>query len=109
MNFLGFGSKSRKWMSCCFSIACFSILINGSPYGFFDSSRGLCQGTISCLSISHLLFADDTLIMCDADHDQIYNLGHILLSFEEILGLKVNLRKFEIVAMGGGTTSRRTS
>lgn len=36
----------------------------------------------SPLEISHLLFADDTLIMCDADMDQIHNLNHILLCFE---------------------------
>jgi hypothetical protein len=41
------------------------------------------------LEISQL-FANDTLIMCDADHDQIHNLGYILLCFEAISGLKVN-------------------
>jgi hypothetical protein len=46
------------------------------------------------------LFADDTLIMCDADVDQIHNLDHILLCFEAISGLKVNLQKSELVAMG---------
>jgi hypothetical protein len=33
----------------------------------------------SPLEISHQLFVDDTLIMCDADVDQIHNLDHILL------------------------------
>jgi len=54
----------------------------------------------SPLEISHLLFADETLIMCDADIDQIHNLDHILLCFEAISGLKVNLQKFELVAVG---------
>lgn len=36
--------------------------------------------------------------MCDAD-DHIYNLGHILICFEASLGLKVNLWKFELVAV----------
>jgi hypothetical protein len=54
----------------------------------------------SPLEISHLLFADDTLIMCDADVDQIHNLDHILLCFEAISGLKVNLQKSELVAVG---------
>jgi len=51
------------------------------------------------LAISHLLFADDTFIMCDADHDQILNLDHIFLCFKAISELKVNLQKFELVAI----------
>jgi len=54
----------------------------------------------SLLKISHLLFVDDTLIKCDANVDQIHNLDHILLCFEAISGLKVNLQKSELVAMG---------
>jgi len=38
--------------------------------------------------------------MCDTNNDQIYNLGHILLCFEAISGLKVNLQKFKLVAVG---------
>jgi len=112
---MGFGPKWRKWISTCISTPRFSILINGSPHGFFGSSQGLRQGdplflllfvlvmdafsrmlsrameggflsgfrvdnlNNSPLEISHLLFADDTLIMCDADVDQIHNLDHILL------------------------------
>jgi hypothetical protein len=45
------------------------------------------------------LFADDTLILCDADFDQICNLDHILLCFVAILGLKVNLQKSELVVV----------
>jgi hypothetical protein len=44
LGHLGFGSKWRKWISYCISKACLSILINGSPHGFFASSRGLHQG-----------------------------------------------------------------
>ena len=89
-----------------FSTICFSILINGSPYGFFKGSRGLRQGNHlsplllalvmeavgrmldkaihegspvrfrvgdlegRSLVVSHLLFADNTLLFCDADLDQ---------------------------------------
>jgi len=50
--------------------------------------------------ICHILFANDTLIMCDLDRDQILNLDHILLCLEGISGLKINLRKSELVAVG---------
>jgi hypothetical protein len=52
------------------------------------------------LEISHLFFADDTLIMCDADRDQTLNLGHILLCFEALSSLKIILWKSELVAVG---------
>ena len=49
------------------------------------------------LQVSHLLFADDTLVMCDTDIDQMLFLHLILLWFEIVLGLKINLDKFELV------------
>lgn len=65
--------------------------------GYLSGFRVATQNATS-LEISHLLFADDTLIIRDVDRDQIYNLSHILLCYEAILGLKVNLRKSELVA-----------
>ena len=101
----GFSNKWRRWIFFCLSIVCFSILINGSPCGFFESSRGLRQGDPlspllfvlvmealgrmldkavyegrilgfhvgdlegRSLVVSHLVFADDTLIFCDDDLD----------------------------------------
>lgn len=51
-------------------------------------------------SISHLLFADDTLIFCDAVSGQIQALRAVLLCFEAVSGLKVNLGKSELVPVG---------
>jgi hypothetical protein len=67
--------------------------------GFVSSFRANNINT-SSLEVSHLLFADDTLIMCDANSKHIHNLDHILLCFEVISGLKINLPKSELVALG---------
>ena len=40
----GFGAKWRKWMYFCLATVRFSILINGTPCGFFNSTRGIRQG-----------------------------------------------------------------
>ena len=52
------------------------------------------------LEVSHLLFADDTLIFCDADLDRVLFLHMILIWFEAAFGLKINLGKSELVPIG---------
>jgi hypothetical protein len=47
--------------------------------------------------VSHLQFAYDTLIFCDATSEKRRHLPCIFLCFEAILGLKINLAKLEIV------------
>lgn len=39
----GFGIKWVKWVQACISTTRFSIILNGSPRGFFASSGGLRQ------------------------------------------------------------------
>ena len=122
MGRMGFGSRWLSWIKWCISTASFSVLINGSPVGFFPSSKGLRQGdplspylfvigteALSCLInraiegnylsgsritggregdlvISHLLYADDTLIFCEANKNQLKYLSRILMWFEALSG-----------------------
>ena len=48
-------------------------------------------------SVSHLLFVDDTILFCDADVEQILHIRLLLLSFQAVTGLKVNVHKCEMV------------
>lgn len=48
----GFGERWISWISGCLDHPHFSILINGTSKGFFDSSKGIRQGD----SLSPFLF-----------------------------------------------------
>ena len=105
--------------------------MNGSPEGFFGSSRGIRQGDplspllfvfvmealshmlsaginngllegfkVGNVTVSHLLFADDTLIFCKDSPDQLAYLQGIFLLFEAASGLKVNLAKSVLIPVG---------
>uniref|UniRef100_A0A2N9FWW1 Reverse transcriptase domain-containing protein n=1 Tax=Fagus sylvatica TaxID=28930 RepID=A0A2N9FWW1_FAGSY len=127
---------ANKCLDSRLKMGTLGVIFNGSPCGFFGSSRRLRQGDplspllfvivmealsrmtekavgASCISrfsvgnvstqplvISHLLFADDTLIFCEAHPYQITQLGHILTWFEAISDLKVNLGKSKLVPVG---------
>ncbi|RVX22233.1 LINE-1 reverse transcriptase-like [Vitis vinifera] len=52
------------------------------------------------LNISHLFFADDTIIFCEARKDHLTYLGWILFWFEAASGLRINLAKSEIIPVG---------
>ncbi len=52
------------------------------------------------LMISRLLFANDTFIFCGNDPKQLSYLKCVLLCFETIFGLKINLSKSKMVRIG---------
>ena len=133
---MGFGQRWCHWIKTCISTVKFSVLINGSPAGFFGNSRGLRQGdplspllfllVMEVLSklfqkteeagliwgflvgelggsevrIFHLLFADDTVVFCDAIPEQVMHIWKDLSCFEAVTGLRVNLSKSEMVPVG---------
>jgi hypothetical protein len=69
-------------------------------------SRGLISGftvgssELNRVNVSHLLFADNTLVFCGANESQIRHLGALLICFEAVAGLKVNLSKSALVPVG---------
>ena len=46
------------------------------------------------------MFADDTILFCDANVEQILHIQLLLLCFQAMTGLKVNVQKSEIVPIG---------
>jgi hypothetical protein len=122
MDRMGFGSRWKTWIRTCISSVRFLVMVNGSPSGFFESSRGIRQGdplspllfllVMEVLSrmlhrteeagfirgfkagngveddfhVSHLLFADDTIVFCDAEHEQLLHLRMVLSCFEAVTG-----------------------
>ena len=70
-------------------------VLEGRLFGF---NVGVSVGR--SLMVSRLLFADDTLIFCDANIDHMLILHMVLIWFEAVSSLKVNLGKSEPVAVG---------
>ncbi|KAF5476686.1 hypothetical protein F2P56_003400 [Juglans regia] len=70
----------------------------GFPIG--DPNKGI-------ITLSHLLFADDTLLFCEADRDQLRALKALLLCFEAASDLKVNFDKSELVPVGNVSNTRQ--
>ena len=52
------------------------------------------------MHISHLLFANDTILFYDASREQLLYNQMVLVFFEAITGLKINVGKSEIVPVG---------
>jgi hypothetical protein len=72
-----------------------AALDQGNLLGFSVGSRDS-----KALVVNHFLFADDTLIFCGAQEEQIQHLRCIFLCFEAASGLRINLGKSEIVPIG---------
>ncbi|KAK1693140.1 hypothetical protein QYE76_009837 [Lolium multiflorum] len=66
------------------------------------SEAGHIHGVVPHLipgGISHLQYADDTLILIQNDEQSILNLKFLLLCFEDMSGLKINFHKSEVIVL----------
>ncbi|RVW67778.1 hypothetical protein CK203_062452 [Vitis vinifera] len=52
------------------------------------------------VEVSHLLFANDTLILCDASKENLEYLSWVFMWFEACSWLKINLGKSEMIPIG---------
>ena len=70
--------------------------------GYAPSIRGFHVRPVNSIGvrISHLPFADDTILFCDASRYQLLAIRLALSCFQAFTGLKVNVGKSEIVPVG---------
>ena len=78
----------------------FSILVDKAAFGGLLSGFKIADRLGEELQVTHLLFADDTLVFCNDSRDQLAYLNWILLCFEVISGMKINLEKSLILSVG---------
>ena len=77
-----------------------SCLLERAVEGNFISGCKFVDRRGESLSISHLLYADDTLILCEASQDQMVYLGWTLMWFGAMSGLSINMNKSENIPVG---------
>ncbi|CAL1369893.1 unnamed protein product [Linum trigynum] len=69
------------------------------------NSAGLISGfcmdeTSQRGEVSHILYADDAIVFCDATESEIKNLLAVLLCFQQVSGLRINLEKSNLFPVG---------
>ncbi|XP_073358143.1 uncharacterized protein [Aegilops tauschii subsp. strangulata] len=83
-----------------------AVNINGEigPYFMIGQGaghiRGICPHLVANGGLTHLQYADDTIIMVEGLDEDIQNLKFLLLCFQEISGLTINFAKSEVMVLG---------
>jgi retron-type reverse transcriptase len=65
--------------------------------------KGYIKGVVPHLipgGLTHLQYADDTILLCENDIQSITNMKFLLYCFEWMSGLKINYHKSEVVTFG---------
>ena len=78
----------------------FSLLIDKEKMGGFLTGYNIKGRNGVAMNISHLLFANDTLVFCKDSEEQMVFLSWILLCIEAPFDLRVNLEKSVIPSVG---------
>ena len=72
---LGFGTKWISWIEMCIATAKFSVLVNGSPKGFFGASNGLRQGDpLSLLLFILVSYVLNRMLRLASDNNLIHGI-----------------------------------
>ncbi|XP_060210297.1 uncharacterized protein LOC132637182 [Lycium barbarum] len=90
---MGFGEFTIDLVFRVISNNWYSILINGQPYGFFKSSRGVKQGDPLSPALFILAAEYDTIIFTSANEQSVRLVMKTLSNYEKVSGQKINKQK----------------
>ncbi|XP_019233747.1 PREDICTED: uncharacterized protein LOC109214296 [Nicotiana attenuata] len=98
---MGFSERFIGIVFGIFSYNCYSVLMNGQPYGFFKSTRGVKQALSRGLNalhqnlyfcgfgvpkwspkINHIAYANDTIIFSSSDETSLRLIMEVLMAYE---------------------------
>ncbi|RVX09520.1 putative mitochondrial protein [Vitis vinifera] len=111
---MGFDRRWVDWIQFCISTTRFSILVNGSSIGFFQSSRGLRQGdppspylfvlVMEALSILLRKVGEGHFILgfkVGGKRKKEVEISHLLFADDtQLFWLKINLYKSKLILVG---------
>ncbi|KAK1261700.1 hypothetical protein QJS04_geneDACA000894 [Acorus gramineus] len=103
MRVFGFPPKWRSWIMECVTQSRSAILLNGSSSQWIYPGRGLRQGdplspylfvlVAEVMSLSHILYADDLVVMSTATPTQCQAVRQVLQDVHHMTGLTVSWPK----------------